>query len=169
MRRGLRVMMLGVGLAVFTLVGATGASAQEPAKPVLTLDGEAAMVTILIKPDKTADFEAVIAKYREAFEKSDKAERKQQLAGLKFFKSSQQAQGNAIYLHHCRSGREGSGVRHHPGGQRGVPERGSGHLREVQGLLRRSRDRPAQQGQVSLAVRRRARGHACCPRGMLTL
>ncbi len=97
MRRGLRVMTLGVGLAVCTLVGATGASAQEPAKPVLTLDGEAAMVTILIKPDKTADFEAVIAKYREAFEKSDKAERKQQLAGLKFFKSSQMAQGNAIY------------------------------------------------------------------------
>jgi hypothetical protein len=97
MRRGLRVMMLGIGLAVFTLVGAAGASAQEPAKPVLTLDGDAAMVTLLIKPDKTADFESVIAKYKEAFEKSDKAERKQQLAGLRFYKSSQQAQGNAIY------------------------------------------------------------------------
>ena len=97
MRRGLRVLMIGVGLAVFTLVGTTGAAAQDPAKPVLPLEGDAAMITILIKPDKTADFEAVLTKYREAFEKSEKAERKQQLAGLKFFKSSQLAQGNAIY------------------------------------------------------------------------
>ena len=97
MRRGLRVLMIGVGLAVFTLAGATGAAAQDPAKPVLPLEGDAAMITILIKPDKTADFEAVLTKYREAFEKSEKAERKQQLAGLKFFKSSQLAQGNAIY------------------------------------------------------------------------
>jgi hypothetical protein len=98
MRRGLRVLMMGVGLAVFTLAGATGAAAQEAAKPVLTLEGDAAMITVLIKPDKTADFEAMLTKYREALEKSDKAERKQQAAGLKFYKSSQQAQGNAIYL-----------------------------------------------------------------------
>jgi hypothetical protein len=98
MRRGLHGLLVGVGLTGFVLMGATGASAQEPAKPVLTLDGDAAMMTILIKPDKTGDFETVIAKYKEAFEKSDKAERKQQLAGLKFYKSSQQAQGNAIYI-----------------------------------------------------------------------
>jgi hypothetical protein len=98
MRRGLRVLMMGVGLAVFTLAGTTGAAAQEPAKPVLPLEGDAAMITVLIKPDKTADFEAMLTKYREALEKSDKAERKQQAAGLKFYKSSQLAQGNAIYL-----------------------------------------------------------------------
>ena len=83
---------------MFVLVSATGASAQEPAKPVLTLDGEAAMITILIKPDKTSDFEAVLTKLKEALEKNEKAERKQQLAGLKFYKSSQMAQGNAIYI-----------------------------------------------------------------------
>jgi hypothetical protein len=98
MRRALRCVVAGVGLAIFAVVGTTRAAAQEPAKPVLALDGDAAMVTILIKPDKTADFEAVIAKYKEALEKSEKAERKQQLAGLKFYKSSQQAQGNAIYM-----------------------------------------------------------------------
>ena len=99
MRRGLRGLLVSVGLAGFLLVSASSASAQaaDPAKPVLTLEGEAAMITILIKPDKTADFEAVLAKYREAFEKSEKAERKQQLAGIKFYKSSQQAQGNAMY------------------------------------------------------------------------
>jgi hypothetical protein len=97
MRRGMRVMVLGVGLAVFTLVGATGASAQEPTKPVLTLEGDAAMITVLIKPDKTADFEAVLTKLKEALAKSEKAERKQQLEGLRFYKSSQMMQGNALY------------------------------------------------------------------------
>jgi hypothetical protein len=97
MRRGMRVMVLGVGLAVFTLVGATGASAQEPTKPVLTLEGDAAMITVLIKPDKTADFEAVLTKLKEALGKNEKAERKQQLEGLRFYKSSQMMQGNALY------------------------------------------------------------------------
>ena len=46
----------------------------------MTLDGDAAVMTILIKPDKTADFESVIAKYKEALAKSDKPARKQQLA-----------------------------------------------------------------------------------------
>ena len=79
MLRGLRVFVSGMALAAFTLAGAGVASAQEPAapaKPVLTLDGDAAVVTFLIKPDKTADFESVMAKLKEALGKSDKAERK---------------------------------------------------------------------------------------------
>ncbi len=53
---------------------------------------------VLIKPDKAADFETVIAKYKEAFAKNDKAERKQQLAGLKFFKSPTAMSGNTAYI-----------------------------------------------------------------------
>ena len=101
MLRGLRVFVSGVALAGITLAGATAASAQEPQmpeKPVLTLDGDAAVVTLLIKPDKTAEFESVIAKLREALGKSEKPERRQQLAGWKIYKSSQQAQGNAVYI-----------------------------------------------------------------------
>ena len=99
MFRGLRVFVFGIALAGFTLASAAAASAQEakPA-PVMTLDGDAAQITILIKPDKTADFESVIAKYREALEKSDNAVRKQQLAGMKFFKSAAAVQGNAAYI-----------------------------------------------------------------------
>ncbi len=73
MRRGLRVFVSGIALAAFTLAGAAVASAQEPAapaKPVLTLDGDAAVITFLIKPDKTADFEGVVAKLKEASGKS---------------------------------------------------------------------------------------------------
>jgi hypothetical protein len=101
MLRGIRVFVSGIALAAFTLAGAGVASAQEPAapaKPVLTLDGDAAVVTFLIKPDKTADFESVVAKLKEALGKSDKAERKAQLAGLKFFKSPQQVNNSAVYV-----------------------------------------------------------------------
>ena len=95
MFRGLRVFVCGIALAGFTLAGTAVASAQEAAKPapVMTLDSDAAVITILIKPDKTADFESVIAKYKEALGKSDNPKRKEQLAGLKFFKSAATAQG----------------------------------------------------------------------------
>lgn len=94
MFRGLQVFVSGIALAGCTLAGAAVASAQEakPA-PVMALDSDAAVITILIKPDKTADFESVIAKYKEAFEKSENATRKQQLAGMKFFKGAATAQG----------------------------------------------------------------------------
>lgn len=102
MFRGLQVVVSGIALAAFTLAGAAVASAQEPAaapeKPVLTLEGDANIMIVLIKPDKTADFEAVIAKYKEAFAKNDKAPRKEQLAGLKFFKSPTAMGGNTAYV-----------------------------------------------------------------------
>ena len=98
MLRGLQVFVSGVALAGFTLAGAAVASAQEPAKPVLTLDGDAAVMIVLIKPDKTADFEAVVAKYKEALGKSDKPARKEQLAGLKIFKSPTAMGGNTAYV-----------------------------------------------------------------------
>lgn len=100
MFRGLQVFVSGIALAGFTLAGTAVASAQEPAKaaPVMALDGDAAVITILIKPDKTADFESVIAKYKEAFGKSDNAVRKTQLAGMTFFKSPTAVQGNIPYI-----------------------------------------------------------------------
>jgi len=100
MRLGLRMMVSGMVLVAVTLAGARVASAQaaDPAKPVLTLEGDAAVITFLIKPEKTADFEAVIAKLKDALSKSDKAERKSQLASMKVYKSPQQSQGSAVYV-----------------------------------------------------------------------
>jgi hypothetical protein len=98
MLRGLQVLVSGVALAAFVLANVAVASAQEPAKPVLTLEGDAAVIILLIKPDKTADFESVIAKYKEAFAKSDNATRKEQLAGLKVFKSPTAMGGNTAYI-----------------------------------------------------------------------
>ena len=101
MLRGLQIVVTGVVLAGFTLAGASVASAQEaPAKaaPVMALEGDAAVITILIKPDQTAAFESVVAKYKEALAKNDNPTRKTQLAGMKFFKSPTAAQGNAMYM-----------------------------------------------------------------------
>ena len=98
MLRGVQVVVSGMALAGM-LAAANVAQAQEaPAKPVLPLEGDAVVITMLIKPDKTADFESVLAKYKEALEKSEKPARKQQLAGMKVFKSTQPAQGNAVYI-----------------------------------------------------------------------
>ena len=98
MLRGFQVFVSGIALAGLTLAAAGVASAQEPAKPVLTLDGDSAVMIVLIKPEKAADFETVVAKYKDAFAKSDNAKRKEQLAGLKFFKSPTAMGGNTAYI-----------------------------------------------------------------------
>ena len=60
---------------------------------------DAGLVLNFITPDKTADFEAVMAKLKEALQKSPKPERKQQAASWKVFKSPEPAQnGNVLYV-----------------------------------------------------------------------
>ena len=92
------------GLAVVLIAAWAGVDAQvaapptEPAKPVFTLASDAAIVTLLIKPDRTADFELVLSRLKDALQRSDNPRRKEQAAGWKVFKSSQLAQGNAVYV-----------------------------------------------------------------------
>jgi hypothetical protein len=57
------------------------------------------MVLNFIKPEKTADFEAVIAKLRDALQHSDKPERKQQAASWKVFRANEPgANGSVLYV-----------------------------------------------------------------------
>lgn len=100
MLREMRVVVSGIVLAAFTVAGAGVAAAQEPAKPapVMTLEGDAAIVLILIKAESAADFDTVLAKYREALAKNDNPVRKEQLSGMKFFKSPALMSGNAAYF-----------------------------------------------------------------------
>jgi hypothetical protein len=73
------------------------AAATPPATRTFANDG--GMVLNFIKPDKTADFEAVIAKLKEALAKSEKPERKEQAKSWKVFKSPDPAAGgNVLYL-----------------------------------------------------------------------
>ena len=72
--------------------------AVEPKPAVFALTSDAAVVTMLIKPEKTADFEFVLSRLKEALAKSENPTRRQQAAGWKIFKSSQLVQGSAVYV-----------------------------------------------------------------------
>ncbi len=93
-----RSFVMGVALSAVMVAAPAFAQDAAPAAPVLALDGDAATITVLIKPDKTAEFEAVLAKVKEALAKSEKAERKQQAAGWSVFKASQAVNGNTAYI-----------------------------------------------------------------------
>jgi hypothetical protein len=66
----------------------------------LTFTGDVTLLTVAIKPDKTADFEKVLARVREALQKSEKPERKQQAAGWRVMKMDKpMPDGNIAYVH----------------------------------------------------------------------
>jgi hypothetical protein len=69
-------------------------AAAPPTKRVFASDS--GMVLNFIKPDKVADFEAVVVKLKEALEKSEKPERKQQAAGWKVFKAVEPGGGGSV-------------------------------------------------------------------------
>jgi hypothetical protein len=75
-------------------------TAQQPATKPLTFEGDTALWTVAIKPDKTADFEKIIAKLHEGLNKSDKPERKQQAAGWKVMRLAKPLpDSNIAYVH----------------------------------------------------------------------
>jgi hypothetical protein len=79
--------------------GQPPAAAAQAAPTTRTFASDGGMVLNFIKPDKTADFEAVVAKLKEALQKSEKPERKQQAASWKVFKSPDPAAGgNVLYV-----------------------------------------------------------------------
>lgn len=94
---GSRSRWMALGLMVATLVAAPSrAMAQAPATQ--NFNAGAGMVLNFVKPDKTADFEAVVAKLKEALAKSEKPGRKEQAAGWKVYKSPEPAGGNILYV-----------------------------------------------------------------------
>lgn len=98
-----------LGLAVVTL-SATSVFAQTPpaaapAQPAaaapnpFVFDGDGGVILNFVKADKTADFEMVLGKVKEALAKSEKPERKQQAAGWRVFKAAEPGPGGAaIYV-----------------------------------------------------------------------
>src|SRR5262245_48755630 len=100
-------MALGFVAAMLSAT-ATYAQQQPPAQPpaqqaqqvsnARLFPNDAGMVLNFIKPDKTADFEAVMAKVKEALQKSTKPERQQQAKGWKVFKSPDPAGANVLYV-----------------------------------------------------------------------
>ena len=87
---------------VHVAVTAQSSSQQQPAPSTPNariFASDAAMVLNFIKPDKTSDFEAVVAKLSEALQKSDKPERKQQAVSWKVFRAVEPgASGSVLYV-----------------------------------------------------------------------
>lgn len=96
-RSGWIVVALVAGVLSTNLVYAQAPQGQ-PVSNARVFPNDGGMVLHFIKPDKTADFEAVMAKLKEALQKSDKPERKQQAAGWKVFKSPDPAGANVLYV-----------------------------------------------------------------------
>lgn len=94
-----RSFVMGVALTLVSWAApAFAQDAAQPAAPVLALDGDAVTMTVLIKPDKTADFEAVLAKVKESLAKSENPKRKEQAAGWTVYKADQAVNGNTAYI-----------------------------------------------------------------------
>jgi hypothetical protein len=84
-------------LPVFSQNGSVHAR-QAPAQK-LTFQGDIALWSVAIRPDKTAEFEEVIATLKDALSKSERPEAKQQAAGWKVMKGIKLPDGNIIYTH----------------------------------------------------------------------
>ena len=85
----------GAGVIARLTAQAAAAQAQK-----LTFEGDAVIWTVVVKPDKTADYEALMGKVKAALMKSDKPERKQQAAGWRVLKGQKaMADGNIVYQH----------------------------------------------------------------------
>ena len=99
LRRILFGLVAGALSATTAFAQAAPAAAAQAAPTARMFASDGGMVLNFIKPDKTADFEAVVVKLKEALQKSAKPERKQQAASWKVFKSPDPAAGgNVLYV-----------------------------------------------------------------------
>ena len=95
------VLVLLVGVLLSPALGARTPPVPQAAaaKKPYVFASDAALILNFVKADKTAEFEMVMAKLKEALAKSDKPERKQQAAGWTIFKAAEAGpNGSVIYV-----------------------------------------------------------------------
>src|SRR5580765_306990 len=91
------VVGMAVGMLSAATVFAQAAAPAQPAAPSpFVFKGDGGVILNYVKADKTADFEMVLGKVKEALAKSEKPERKAQAAGWKVFKAVQPGPGGAV-------------------------------------------------------------------------
>lgn len=99
MRRLSGVLLAGAILIMPAFSQGHGTAYAQQAQK-LTFDGDAVVWMVTVKPDKTAEFESVIASLKDALAKSSNPEAKQQAAGWKVVKSAKpQPDGTIVYAH----------------------------------------------------------------------
>jgi hypothetical protein len=74
------------------------AQGTEKKEPRMSFTCDAGVFLFQIKPDQTAVFEELVGKVKEALAKSDKPERKQQLAAWKLYKAAEPMGANTLYV-----------------------------------------------------------------------
>jgi hypothetical protein len=80
--------------------GAFAQQAQQAAPQKTTYTGQVVLAAYVVNPDKTADYEKVMAQLKDALSKSTRPEAKQQLAGWKVMKNATpQPDGGIVYVH----------------------------------------------------------------------
>ncbi|MGE0392291.1 MAG: hypothetical protein AB7I25_03205 [Vicinamibacterales bacterium] len=95
--RRLSGLLLAGALMMLPVFSQSHVRAAEQAAQKFTFDGDTALWTVAIKPDKTADFEKLMGKVKEALLK---LERKAQADGWKIVKSPKaMPDGNIPYIH----------------------------------------------------------------------
>ena len=106
MRRLSGVLMAGAVLMLafsHTAAAQDAAAQQQPQQPApqkFTMDGDIALWSVSIRPDKTADYEQVLNRVKDVLMKTEAPEAKQQAAGWKVYKASKpMPDGNIIYTH----------------------------------------------------------------------
>lgn len=92
-------MLLTAALVHFS-GGTAAAQSEQPTRPTLTFEGDTALFSIAIKPDKASDFEQIMRRVREALAKTDKPEHQQQAQGWKVLRMKQPLDdGSIVYVH----------------------------------------------------------------------
>lgn len=96
-----RTVAFAAVIAMVSAVAVDASPQDEAAKPAaFTIDGDAAVWVVAIRPDKTQDFEQVMTRLREGLQKSQKPERQKQAAGWRVVKVAKpMPDGNIAYVH----------------------------------------------------------------------
>ena len=93
------VVLTSAGLAYAQAAPAAQAPAAAPAPQARVFTGDVGLMFNIIKPDKTADFEMVVGKLKEALAKSDDPVHKQMAQGWRVLKNPEPIQGgNYLYV-----------------------------------------------------------------------
>jgi hypothetical protein len=98
-------MMVGTAQVAWAQQQPATQPAQQPAQQAApeekpTFSAPAGLLLVQIKPDKTADYEAMITKLKDALTKSEKPERKAMAKAWKVYKAGEPAPGgNTLYVH----------------------------------------------------------------------
>jgi hypothetical protein len=95
-------IVIGTFMSIVVGAGLSLAAAQNGGSEhqKLTFDGDTALWTVAVKPDKTAEFEQIMQKMRAALLKSSDPVRRQQAAGWKVMRMTQPlSDGTVAYVH----------------------------------------------------------------------